>query len=169
MGSCQLADIALEEAPKAHHKQTDTIHIFTILRLFSLAWTCLFHKLCEFIVKLPVVSSHWPSRLHEPLPMGVTLPFIRYPPWSLRGMPLLVDMDRRLGKVLGTRPVREMDGIFCANFCHFRGGFPAWRKMWHTGCCRCLGQEKFPMFQLTDRGGNVWYNQQKEEDRLNYG
>ena len=25
------------------------------------------------------------------------------------------------------------------------------------------------MFQLSDGGGNVWYNQKKEEDRLNYG
>lgn len=25
------------------------------------------------------------------------------------------------------------------------------------------------MFQVTDRGGNMWFNQKKEEERLNYG
>ncbi len=49
------------------------------------------------------------------------------------------------------------------------GGFPACRKVWHGDCYECLGQGKFPMFQTTDGTGNVWFNQQKEEDRLNHG
>ncbi len=97
-----LADIALEEAMTACHKRSDAIHIFTIPRLYSPAWTRLFHKLSDFIVKLPVGSSHWPHGLHEPLFIGIALPHIRYPPWSLRGMPLLVDMDKKLHEVLSS-------------------------------------------------------------------
>ena len=95
-----IANIALEEAMKAKHKRTDTYHIFTIPRLFTPAWTRLFHKFADFVVKLLPGSSHWPSGMHEPLFIGISLPFIRYYPWSLRGTPLLVEMDRELRQVL---------------------------------------------------------------------
>jgi hypothetical protein len=97
-----LADIALEEAMTACHKRSDAIHIFTIPRLYSPAWTRLFHKLSDFIVKLPVGSPHWPHGLHEPLFIGIALPHVRYPPWSIRGTPLLVDLDRKLREVLSS-------------------------------------------------------------------
>ena len=38
--------------------------------------------------------------MHEPLLVGIALPLIRYPPWSLRRTPLLVDMARELPEVL---------------------------------------------------------------------
>ena len=94
-----IAAVALEEALKARHKRTDATHIFTIPRLCSPSWTRLFHKLADFVFKLPLGSSHWPSALHEPLFIGICLPFIRYNPWSLRGTPLLVDLDRRLRRM----------------------------------------------------------------------
>jgi hypothetical protein len=102
-----IADVALEEALKARHKRTDATHIFTIPRLCSPTWTRLFYKLSDFVFKLAPGSTHWPAALHEPLFVGISLPFIRHCPWSLRGMPLLVDMDRRLRKVQGTG---ESDG-----------------------------------------------------------
>jgi hypothetical protein len=95
-----VADMALEEAMTARHKRSDAVHIFTIPRLFSPSWLRLFHKLSDFIVKFPAGSTHWPKGLHEPLYIGIALPYIRYHPWSLRGTPLLVDMDRELREVL---------------------------------------------------------------------
>jgi hypothetical protein len=97
-----VADIALEEAMTARHKRSDAVHIFTIPRLFSPAWSRLFHKFSDFIVKFPAGSTHWPKGLHEPLFIGIALPYIRYSPWSLRGTPLLVDMDRKLREVLSS-------------------------------------------------------------------
>ena len=97
-----LADVALEEALKARHKRTDTYHIFSIPRLFTPHWTWLFHKFADFIVKLPVGSTHWPLGMHEPLFIGVALPYVRYHPWSLRGTPLLVDMEGQLRQMLST-------------------------------------------------------------------
>ena len=94
-----LADVALEEALKARHKRTDAYHIFSIPRLFSPAWTRLFYKFADFVVKLPAGSSHWPAGMHEPLFVGIALPYIRYHPWALRGTPLLVDMERQLRQV----------------------------------------------------------------------
>ena len=40
--------------------------------------------------------------MHEPLFIGISLPLCRYAPWSLRGTPLLVDMERELRQVLST-------------------------------------------------------------------
>ena len=95
-----LAEVALEEALKARHKRTDTCHIFSIPRLFTPSWTRLFHKFADFVFKLPVGSTHWPSGMHEPLFVGIALPYVRYHPWSLRGTPLLVDMEGQLRQVL---------------------------------------------------------------------
>lgn len=83
-----VADVALEEALKARHKRTDATHIFTIPRLFAPAWLRLFHKMSDFVVKLPPGSPHWPTAMHEPLFIGISLPFVRYNPWTLRGTPL---------------------------------------------------------------------------------
>jgi hypothetical protein len=70
--------------------------------LFTPHWTWLFHKFADFIVKLPVGSTHWPLGMHEPLFIGVALPYVRYHPWSLRGTPLLVDMEGQLRQMLST-------------------------------------------------------------------
>jgi hypothetical protein len=102
-----VADVALEEALKAKHKRSDAVHILTIPRLCSPTWTRLFHKMSDFVVKLPVGSTHWPEGLHEPLFVGFSLPYIRYYPWSLRGTPLLVEMERNMREVLSTG---ESDG-----------------------------------------------------------
>ena len=102
-----IANVALEEALKARHKRTDATHIFTIPQLCSPTWSRLFYKLSDFVFKLPPGSTHWPLALHEPLFVGISLPLVRHYPWSLRGTPLLVDMDRRLRRMQETG---ESDG-----------------------------------------------------------
>ena len=97
-----LADVALEEAMKARHKRSNAYHIFSIPRLYTPAWTRLFHKFADFVVKLPAGSTHWPSGMHEPLFLGISLPYVRHNPWSLRGTPLLVDMEGQLRQMLSS-------------------------------------------------------------------
>ena len=95
-----IADVALEEALKSTHKQTDAFHIFLIPRLCTTCWIRLFYKLCDFVFCLPPNCSHLPLDMHEPLYIGIALPLCRHRPWSLRGTPVLVEMDRELRKVL---------------------------------------------------------------------
>ena len=95
-----VADVALEEALKAVHKRTDATHIFVIPRLCTPLWSRLLFKLCDFHFRVPAGSPFWPSDMHEPLWIGIALPFIRYRPWSLRGTPLLVAMARDLQEML---------------------------------------------------------------------
>ena len=140
-----IADVAFEECMNAVHKRTDAFHIFLIPSLFSLAWLGIFYKLCDFTFIIPVGSPIWPKNMHEPLFVGISLPLIRSRPWSLQGTPLLVDLS----------PVREMDGIFCANFSESRAGREPCQMAWHANCYECLGKGQFPMRIHQDAQGNT--------------
>jgi len=97
-----VADVALEECLKSVHKRTDCFHVVVIPRLFTPHWRRMFQKLCDFIIHVPAGSSNWPSHLHEPLWIGISLPFILHSPWCIRGTPLLVEMERKLRTVFST-------------------------------------------------------------------
>ena len=102
-----IADVALEECAKAIHKRTDAYHVFLIPRLYSPLWLRMFYKLSDFVFKIPPGSRHWPSSMHEPLFVGISLPLLPRNPWSLRGTPLLVELEGQLRQVLSSR---EEDG-----------------------------------------------------------
>jgi hypothetical protein len=94
-----IADVALEECLKAVHKRTDCFHIFVIPRLFTPRWMRLLYKLSDFVFHLQPGSLWWPSDMHEPLFVGISLPLLSRYPWTLRGTPLLVGLDRQLREV----------------------------------------------------------------------
>ncbi len=104
--------MALEEGMKAVHKRTDAFHVFLISRLYSPLWSCMFHKLSNFIFQLSSGSWHWPDTMHEPLFIGISLPLLTRSPWTLRRIPLLVGMEQKLRQVLS---LVEADGqnILC--------------------------------------------------------
>lgn len=95
-----IADIALEEAMKAIHKRTDAYHIFLIPRLYSPLWLRMLYKVSDVVLKIPAGSRHWPSNMHEPLLIGISLPLLTRNRWTLRGTPLLVGLERELHQVL---------------------------------------------------------------------
>ncbi len=114
-----IADVALEECSKTIHKRTDVYHVFLIPRLYSPLWMWLLHKLSDFVFKLPPGSQHWPSSMHKPLVIGISLPLLTRNPWTLWGTPLLVELEGQLRKVLSSG--EEDGGVFCTNFCEPRG------------------------------------------------
>lgn len=97
-----IADVALEECLRAVHKQTDATHVFVIPRLCTPLWSRLFFKLCDFHFRVPAGSPFWPTGMHEPLWVGISLPFVRHRPWTLRGTPLLVGLARDLQEVFAS-------------------------------------------------------------------
>ena len=99
--SLVIADVALEECLKAVHKRTDTYHIFVIPRLFTSRWMRLLYKLCDFVFHVQPGSRQWPSDMHEPLFIGISLPLLNRYPWTLRGTQLLVELEGQLCKVQG--------------------------------------------------------------------
>ena len=66
-------------------------------------------------------------------------------------------------------PVTEMDGIFCANFCKSRGGWPPCQMTWHAKRYECLGVGLFPLHLHKDVEGNPWFKQKLKEDEINQG
>jgi len=95
-----IAVVALKEAMKAIHKRTDAYHIFLIPRLCSPLWMRMLYKVSDVVLKIPAGSRHWPSNMHEPLLIGISLPLLTRNPWTLRGTPLLVGVERELHQVL---------------------------------------------------------------------
>ena len=62
----------------------------------------MFYKLSDFVFTLSPGLVHWPRSMHEPLFVGISLPLLSREPWTLRGSPLLVAMERNLRRVLST-------------------------------------------------------------------
>ena len=105
-----LADVALEEALKAKEKRHDSTHIFIIPEFFDPQWTRLLFKICDVIFRIPVGNSHWPSAMHESLCVGISLPYLPFRPWSIKGTPLVVGVERKLRRMWSTG---EGDGCHC--------------------------------------------------------
>ena len=97
-----VADAALEELLKSRHKRTDTFHVVMIPRLMTPRWRRLFNKACDFSFAVPPGTSFWPSNMHEPLWVGIVLPFIRHRPWCLKRAPLLVEVGRRVRRMFSS-------------------------------------------------------------------
>ena len=62
-------------------------------------WQRLLYKVTDFVFKVPVGTTFWPNNMHEPLLVGIALPFIRHRPWQLRSTPKLLAIGRQLREV----------------------------------------------------------------------
>lgn len=95
-----IADVALEELLKARHKRTDTCHVIVVPRVMTPRWRRLFNKACDVSFTVPANSSIWPNSMYEPLWIGIVLPFTFHRPWKLSRAPLVVELERKLRRVL---------------------------------------------------------------------
>jgi hypothetical protein len=95
-----VADTALEELLKSRHKQMDIVYVVVIPRLMTPQWQRLFNKVYDFSCVISPGPSFWPSNMYEPLWLGLVLPFVHCKPWSLKQAPLLVEMGRKMRRVL---------------------------------------------------------------------
>jgi len=162
-----IADVALEECMKAVYKRTDDVHIFAVPRLFTPRWTQAFHKLCDFHFSMPVGSTHWPSSMHEPLWIGISLPLVNKRPWTLRGTPLLVELARDLWEVLSSG---EGDGRdILRKLLQVPRRVQSVLKRVPSGMLHLPGQGQFLMAKHTDVLGNVWFKQDQQEHRMKHG
>ncbi len=91
------ASAALDELCLSRHKRTHLNHIFICPRLFTSLWRKRLHKVSDVVLELPAgFLPWWPASCHEPLLLGLTLRFIRHPPWQLRQSPQVLDMGREV-------------------------------------------------------------------------
>ena len=69
-----------------------------------------------------------------------------------------------------SKPVKEMEGIFCGNFSASRNGLPPCGSTWHAGCYMYRGSTKFPMpAMIVDEEGNLWHKEEERQQQLMEG
>jgi hypothetical protein len=90
------ADVAIEELRRSRHKRPHLFHVFACPRLMTPRWRRSLCREANFLFEIPAGSKLWPASSHEPLLVGVFLPFIRHRPWQLRHSPKLLGMERKL-------------------------------------------------------------------------
>ncbi len=162
-----IANVALKECAKAIHKRTGAYHILLIPCLYSPLWMRLFYKLSDFVFKIPPGSHHWPTSMHKPLFVGIALPLLPRNPWSLRGTPLLVGLERQLRQVLSSG---QEDG---GNILHQLLRTPRQVASVSDGVvCRMLRMSRtgeVPSEENTGQGKNKWYKHDRRVYRINHG
>jgi hypothetical protein len=118
-----VAHVAAEEMRRSRHKREDSFHVFMCPRLMTNLWRKLVLKEVDFYFEVPVGSSVWASSMHEPLLIGVCLPYIQHRPWKLGNTPKLLGMARELRHVWESsdgdpgfilRQLFELPGRLCA-------------------------------------------------------
>jgi hypothetical protein len=62
----------------------------------------MFYKLSDFVFLLSPGSMHCPLTMHEPLFIGIPLPTLSRPPWTLQRMPKVVGLERQMRTVLAS-------------------------------------------------------------------
>jgi len=68
---------AVEELRCARHKQQKSTHVFICPRLMAYLWQCELLKEADLVFHVPTGAGvFWPTSCHEPLIVGVCLPFI---------------------------------------------------------------------------------------------
>ena len=63
------------------------------------------HKMCDLYFEISVGPKFWPTDMHETLMCAVVFPFIRHPPWELRGTPKVLRLVREVCSVLQKDPM----------------------------------------------------------------
>jgi len=91
---------ALDQLMLSRHKRTHHCHIFLCPRLFTNLWRQKLHKVADLVLELPAgPQPFWPSHMHEPLILGLTLRFVSFAPWELRNHHALLDLGREVRRL----------------------------------------------------------------------
>ena len=93
------AGIAMEELRKSRHKSAESTHIMVIPRLFSVEWRKALFKAADVVLTVPAGHPAWPASMHEPLMIGILLPYLQHRPWELRRSPIILELANSLHQV----------------------------------------------------------------------
>jgi hypothetical protein len=139
------ADVVGELLGEAKHKRPYCTHLVVVPRLMTGKWRRTLVKESDFWMEIPAGTSFWPSTMHEPLTLLVSLPLCRHPPWTLKGTPFLESLRREMRKVWDRLP--ERSGYLLRQLLQRARGFESllegvvrevlyrfsWRSIPHTG------------------------------------
>ena len=85
------------------------MHVFVVPRLMTQDWRRNVIKAADLRFEVPVGHPCWPTVMHEPLTIAVVFPFLTRQPWELRKTGLMVEMGRKVSRVLKENPASGLD------------------------------------------------------------
>ena len=110
------ADVVVDEMNVSRHKRTDIHHIFIAPRLMTFLWRKKLQKLCDIVFEVPAgARPFWPSETHEPLIVGIILPFLPHSPWQVKYSKRFLGMDRTL-RELWKEKGKDERSVLCQLF-----------------------------------------------------
>lgn len=91
------AGAALDCLTLSRHKRSHLNHVFVCPRLLTAYWRKKLFKVSDIVLELPAGPCPlWPSPMHEPLLVGISLRFICHFPWQLRLTGKVLDLGRQV-------------------------------------------------------------------------
>lgn len=94
------AATALQELNISRHKRPTLGHLFVCPRLFTHKWRKQLFKLADVVFEVPAgCRSCWPMSAHEPVLIGLLLPFLPTPPWQHRQTQRVLELAGQLRSV----------------------------------------------------------------------
>ena len=148
------AGAALEELLISRHKRTHINHIVVIPRLYTATWRKKLFKVSDLVFEVPGRRTFWPAHEHKPLIIGLTLHFSSSPLGNSDSLNQFWTWQGNC-KVCG-RMKKGLKGLFCANFCAFRGGWRPCDGVWCGGCYTKHAKDRFYQYVPHDESGFEW-------------
>jgi hypothetical protein len=94
------AGAAFDELLLSRQKHPHLNHIFVCPHLFTILWYRRLHKVDNIVLELSAgCHGSWPSSMHEPIIVGLTLHFITFPPWELKNDKHILDLGREVSRL----------------------------------------------------------------------
>ena len=99
---------AIEELSRSRHMDPMVSHLFVCPRLMTYSWRKMLIKLSDLIFYIEAGSGpFWPKEMHEPLIIGIVLPFQNSCAWRLRRTEPILELERELRSVWYRTPGTE--------------------------------------------------------------
>jgi len=96
---------ALEELALARLKRGKThASVVVIPRLMSPEWFRRFVRSVDLYFTVDVGAAFWGTNMHEPLLIGLSLPYLRHQPWVWKRVGFMVDLGRTLSRLFKSDP-----------------------------------------------------------------
>ncbi len=97
-----VARFAVEELRQARLKRQRSFHVVIVPRLNTPEFRKQLYKSSDCMFELPAGHSLWPKDMHEPLLIALYFPYLNRCPWELRKTRLMVDVGRKMQRLLKT-------------------------------------------------------------------
>ena len=141
----------MKELRKSRHKLAESTHLVVIPHLFSTKWQRSLYKAADVVLQLPAGHPAWLESLHEPLTIGILLPFLNHRPWEVRQSPIILELANSLQRVWksGGEPKRPL----LQNIGACRENFLVCRRTWHAKYYTASWHTNFKIGEKREAGG----------------